>query len=346
MRRAAGIAAGVLVAGAALLLTPVADPELSSRPDPCDSYAAAVARIAAVKASEAGLALQAEGRSIARLTGRKTARAVVIFHGLTSVPEQFRLIADAYAAQGYNVWLPRLPRHGLTDRMTDQLSHLTSQELRDFVDGAVDIGTGLGDSLTVVGLSGGGALTLWAAAERPEVDKAFVISPLLLPAGYPDWQMRILVRALRLSPADLFQWHDDRVKDSDQQAWGYPRQSYKAVAALLRMAYWVEAKAVGTPFPVVPEVVLVRNDGDTDLDVSFGQGFVERVVAPDRLTVVTIPASEGLGHDFVGFQESSDNYPRLGVAYRHLSEALGMPISLPGAGDQRSDGAGARIATA
>lgn len=345
MKRALGALAGalavVLVSVGVLLLTPVTDPDLSSHPDPdlsphpdpVDSYAEAAARIEAVKASEAGLALQAEGRSITRLTGQKTAKAVVIFHGLTAVPEQFRLVADSYAAQGYNVWLPRLPRHGLTDRMTDQLSKLTAQELRDFVDRTVDIGAGLGDSLTVVGFSGGGALALWASAERPEVDKAYVISPLLLPAGHPDRQMRILVRALRLSPADLYQWHDDQVKDSDRQAWGYPRQSFKAVAAFLTMAYWVDAKAVKTPFPVTPEVVLVRNDGDTALDVSFGVGFVQHVVAPERLTVVTIPAREGLGHDFVGFQESSSNYPHLAVAYRYLSEALGMPIPHPGAAD-------------
>ncbi len=59
--------------------------------------------------------LQPEGHSIAMLTGAHAAKAVVIFHGYTVLPEQFRLVGDAYRAQGYNVWIPRLPRHGMAE---------------------------------------------------------------------------------------------------------------------------------------------------------------------------------------------------------------------------------------
>lgn len=142
MRPAAAVLAGVpvllLASAAALVFTPTADPDLASHPDPSGSYADALARIDAVRRSEEDLDLCPEGHSIALLTGHRTDTAVVIFHGLTAVPEQFRLIADAYLAQGCNVWLPRLPQHGLTDKMTDALSTLTPRDLRDFVDRAID----------------------------------------------------------------------------------------------------------------------------------------------------------------------------------------------------------------
>ena len=73
-------------------------------------------------------------------------------------------------------------------------------------------------------------------------------------------------------------------------------------------------------------MVLVRNDGDPAVDPAFSESFVKRIVDADRLTVLTIPARASLGHDFVGFQESSSNYPHLADAYRYLSEALGISV--------------------
>lgn len=319
----------LLATAGVLLFTPIADPDLSSHQQPSDSYGDAVARIESVMAAEAALDLQPEGRSTAMLAGGRTDTAVVIFHGLTAVPEQFRLIGEAYLAQGYNVWIPRLPHHGLADKMTDELSQLSAEGVREFVDQSIDIGAGLGAKVVVVGISGGGALAIWCGTEREEVAQAVLISPLLLPVGYPDWQMRALVRALRVLPTDINAWHDEAVKDSDAKAWGYPRQSYKGVGAFLSFPYWVDAKAAQNPFPMRSRVVLVRNDGDTVVDPAFSESFVRRLVVPERLTVVRIPASATLGHDFVGFQESSSNYPHLTEAYRYLSEALGIPIPDP-----------------
>jgi hypothetical protein len=43
---------------------------------------------------------------------------------------------------GYNVLIPRLPRHGLADRKVENLSPLKAEELRDCADASVDIGCG------------------------------------------------------------------------------------------------------------------------------------------------------------------------------------------------------------
>lgn len=331
MKRVLSIIAGVLVlalaAVAVFLFTPVSDPDLSSHPKPAGSYDDAVALITSDQNADAALPLQPGGASIAMLTGQRSDTAVVLFHGLTVVPEQFRLIGEAYRAQGYNVWIPRLPQHGLADRMTDKLATVTTQDVRDFADHSIDIAAGLGTKVVVVGISGGGAVGLWAAAERPEVTGTVLISPLLRPVGYPAWQMRPIVRALRVLPNDIVAWNDDKVRDGDPETWGYPRQSYKAVGAFLSLTYWVEGRAAKSP--ITSRTVLVRNDADTTLDPAYSEDFMRRVVAPQQLTVVRIPASLGLGHDIVGFQRSNSSYPHLSEAYQYLSEALGIPLGDP-----------------
>ncbi len=187
MKRWLGLIGGVLLAlvllVAVLLFTPLLDPDLRSRAQPIGSYSEAAARIATIKAAEAQADLIPEADSIALLTGSRAATSVVIFHGYTSVPRQFRLIAEGYRAQGYNVWVPRLPYHGERDRMTTDFSKVTAQDLRRFADDNVDIAAALGEHVVVIGFSGGGSLGAWSGVERPEVSQTILISPLLHPLG-------------------------------------------------------------------------------------------------------------------------------------------------------------------
>jgi len=314
---------------ALVLFTSITDPYLSPHPHPAATYEAAAAGIQAVAATEAGMDLQPEGHSIAMLTGAHAAKAVVIFHGYTVLPEQFRLVGDAYRAQGYNVWIPRLPRHGMADRMTDEFSKITATELRDFVDASVDIGAGLGDDLTVIGISGGGSLSVWAGFERPEVDHTVLLTPLLHPLGYQEWQDRPLVRALRLSPVDIWNWWSDDMKEKNVQGYDYPRFSLKGIAGLLSMFHWADSQ--NKP-PAHSTFTLVRNDADPRIDGAFNERFLTRLVPADQLNVVVIPASAGLGHDLVSWQHHSENYAKLTESYAYLSQALGIPIPNPKAG--------------
>lgn len=321
--------ATLLVLLLVVAFTPVTDPELSPHPRPADSYDDAVDRIRAIAAAEATLDLQPEGHSIALLAEGRTGEAVVIFHGYTTVPEQFRLIGEAYRAAGYNVWIPRLPFHGATDRMTEEFSRLTATGLRDFADQSVDIGAGLGDRLTVVGLSGGGSLALWSGFERTEVDHTVLISPLLHPMGYQEWQARPIVRALRLSPVDSYAWWSEDLRERNVQGYDYPRYSLKGIAALLSLAHWVEDQGLA---PVNSSVTLIRNNGDTKLDGAFNERLVTSLVPAERRVVHRIPADAGLLHDLVAHEPHSENYARLTESYRHLAEALELPIPDPKAG--------------
>jgi esterase/lipase len=67
---------------------------------------------------------------------------------------------------GYNVLIPRLPRHGLADRKVENLSPLKAEELRDCADASVDIACGLAQKVYVARLSAGGTLSAWIAQNR------------------------------------------------------------------------------------------------------------------------------------------------------------------------------------
>ena len=319
----------LLAVSAVLLFTPVLDPDLSSHPKPLGSYEAAAQRIGAIKAAESSAVLIPEASSIALLTGSRTETSVVIFHGYTSVPRQFRLIAEGYRAMGYNVWVPRLPYHGERDRMTTDMSKLTAQGLRGFADQNIDIGAGLGKHVIVIGLSGGGSLATWSAVDRPEVSQTVLISPLLHPLGFAEWEDRPLVRALRILPFDLYNWWDPVKQDSGPHGYEYPRYSLKGIAALLSLAHWTDKRAETPSGKAQSPVLMIRNDGDQRLDVAYNERFANRMAAPGRLTMFRIPKSAGLLHNFVSPEPNGESHAHITEAYRYLSEALGILLPDP-----------------
>lgn len=321
--------AAVLGAGALLLFTPITDPRLAAHPDRAANYSEAASRIESIVAQEQGLDLIEEGHSIALLTGSQTTTSVVIFHGYTSVPRQFRLVAEGYRAQGMNVWVPRLPYHGQVDRMTEDFSKITAEGLRDFADDSIDIAAGLGEHVIVIGFSGGGGMATWAGAEREEVARTVLISPLLHPLGYPEWQARPLVRAIRLLPFDIYDWWDAEKKDADIEGYNYPRYSLKGIAALLSLGHYVDVRAADGAYPALAPVLLVRNDGDQRLDSAYNERYARRVARPGHLEVYRIPARAQLLHNFISPEPFGESYPRITEAYRYLSEALGVALPDP-----------------
>jgi pimeloyl-ACP methyl ester carboxylesterase len=148
-----------------VLFLPLTPRGLGSHPHPVRNYAEAIDSVASfARADSAGIA--PECRSALYTHGRRTAHVVLIFHGLTNCPAQFDSLARIAYARGANVFVPRLPRHGFANRMTDELGKSDARELVAFADRAVDAASGPSDTLTVVGLSVGGTLAAWAAQER------------------------------------------------------------------------------------------------------------------------------------------------------------------------------------
>jgi carboxylesterase len=111
-------------------------------------------------------------------------------HGFTGNPGSMRGVAEAFAAAGFSVELPRLPGHGTTveDMMTTGWADWTGE-----VEAAYQRLAGRADMIVVAGLSMGGSLTLWTAAQHPEVAGIVCINPATMPQ---DPELMDMVRGM------------------------------------------------------------------------------------------------------------------------------------------------------
>lgn len=320
---------GVAVVAVALvgfLFLPIGDPNLSSQPNPAPSYDAALQRIAAKQAAETvGPPLQPITHSVALLHGSRVETAVVIFHGYTHSPYQWRVVSKAFYDGGYNVWAPLAPYHGEADRMTGDLSKLTPELLRQYADEGVDVGTGLGRHVEVVGLSTGGDVAVWAAAERPDVTKTIAIAPAMDPRGVPAWVLMPVARWYRYMP-DNFNWWQPSQKAA-MPGPAYPRFSFRGMFAFVQLTQWALHRADAGGYPVTGALEMVANPADRSVDTTFNVDSARRLAPPGELEVFEIPASAGFGHDLI--EPDGENKKIISQVYPVVARALGVPLPDP-----------------
>jgi carboxylesterase len=99
-------------------------------------------------------------------------------HGFTGNPGSMRGVAEAFAAAGFSVELPRLPGHGTTvdDMLTTSWEDWTGE-----VEAAYERLAARTDRVVAAGLSMGGSLTLWTGQQHPEVAGLVCINPATQP---------------------------------------------------------------------------------------------------------------------------------------------------------------------
>ena len=298
MKRILAVLVALLAVAAVVLLRPAGTGRFPSHPHPATGYDEALRRVAAVEARD-GVAVAPECRTLLLTRGARAARAVVLLHGLTNCPEQFRALGERLRERGANVYIPRLPEHGLADRMTTALARLDARAMCEATDEAVDIGCGLGDSVIVVGLCIGGSMAAWAAQERADVARAVSIAPLqgLARARGP---LTLPAMNLMLALPNQFVWWDGRVKtDLPGPKHVYPRFSTRSVAQALLVGASVEAEARRAP-PAARSIVMITVGGDVAVD----NPAVARLTQiwrthGARVTAYEFPARLHLNHDII-----------------------------------------------
>lgn len=230
---------------------------LKSVPDPATDYDDALRRLAELEALDDDT-INPVCRSRGLLHGHKTEQAVILLHGLTNCPQQWELFAERLHERGVNVLLPRMPRHGLTDRMTTALGKLSAEELRELGDRAVDIAAGLGERVTIVGLSAGGIVAAWAAQYRTELDRAVLIAPSFGFAAYGRYAQLVFMNVVLALP-DVATQHYSKVDRA--MPYAYVGWSSRALAEVLRLGL-ATARASVVTRPATQHLVLVTNAND------------------------------------------------------------------------------------
>jgi alpha-beta hydrolase superfamily lysophospholipase len=311
-----GVAA-VLVAAAAAI--PVRTAGLVPRPAPCASFDEAMARLdSGVRARER------EGMhplGVTRLWhhGRRTDRVAVLFHGLSNGPHSMVELGPRLHAAGWTVLAPRLPRHGHADLATDALRRLTAEELRDAADEAVDVAAGLGRSVVVLGISGGGVVAAWAGQFRPEVGHSVLVAPMFGLGGLGPRVNWFLVRLALLLPS-VSLWKDARLKaDFPGLGHNYKRMHTRAVGETGRLGVAVR-RAARRRAPAAASAALLTNAADRAVT---GELAVRMAALWQRwipVEQVEFPASAGLGHEVV---DPADPEGDVTVTYPVLLRLLG-----------------------
>lgn len=200
---------------------------------------------------------------------------VLLLHGFTAGPWQFRDLCHALSARGLHCYTARLPGHGATERTAFSSRELPkSNEVKRYsqcADLALEAAQQLASArqlpLMVVGFSAGGALAADLLLRAPQAfARAVLIAPLLRPLGL---SRRMFFRAMRHIPLAgrlidrlPFAWKAPAPRPDGWLRPGHSQFHFGNVSALLAYAHTVEAQKRSWRVPT--QFILTANDDKID----------------------------------------------------------------------------------
>jgi pimeloyl-ACP methyl ester carboxylesterase len=230
--------------------------------------------------------------------GHRTERSLLLLHGFTNCPRQFDELGRQFHSRGWNVLIPRYPRHGYTDRLGTSLSELRTDQLIAVANRSATAAAGLGEHPTVAGLSLGGVLAGHLAQTHAGVERAVLIAPIFGLKGIPGPCMSALIHVAEVLP-NFFIWWDRRLKDGRGPVHGYPRFATRAYAAVFQTGKAVLKSASDGP-PKARELVVITNAAEPSLDNRFTYRLVETWRRRGaEVSTFEFPASDHLPHDLI-----------------------------------------------
>ena len=292
--------------------------------DPTGSYEDALARIEAIQLDEDARGdLNPVCHTTLMTHGERTEDVIVLLHGFTSCPDQFVELGKQFYKGGYNVYIPRTPHHGLADLMTDDLLNLTAEESIAFASQSADIAQGLGERVTVSGLSGGGTMTTWLAQNRDDVDAAMPMAPFLGIKFIPAPLTRTFTNVVLTLP-NMWMWWDPIHKENNPLSapYSYRRYPTHALAELMRLGF-VTAGEARRKQPASSKIIVVTNANDDSINnkvvaqlVSNWQKYGDKLVDSYEFA-----DSLQLPHDFIT-PDRPDAH--IDISYSKILELLGI----------------------
>jgi pimeloyl-ACP methyl ester carboxylesterase len=258
--------------------------------------------------------------------GHRTERSLLLLHGFTNCPQQFDALGKRFQDDGWNVLIPRYPRHGYADRLNTSISELRSDQLIAVANQSATAAAGLGEHLTVAGLSLGGILAGHLAQTHDSVERAVLIAPMFGLKGIPGPGMTALARLAYVLP-NFFIWWDPKFKDRRGPAHGYPRFATRAYAALFQTASGV-LKSAGKARPKARDITVITNAAEPRLDNRFTYLLVEAWRSRGAtVSTYEFPASDQLPHDLIDPANEQQNTE---LAYPVVIRAIAGEGNLPG----------------
>ncbi len=230
--------------------------------------------------------------------GERVERSLVLLHGFTNCPAQFDSLGKQFFERGWNVLIPRYPRHGYTDRMNTAIAELQSEQLIAVANRSAEAGAGLGERLVVCGLSLGAILTGHIAETRSDVERAVLIAPMFGLKPLPGPGLVALTELAHRLP-NFYIWWNAKAKAGAQPPHGYPRFSTRAYAAVFTTGRKV-MQAAGRSAPLAKSIAVITNAAEPRLDNRFTYTLVDRWRRHGaKVETFEFAAFEKLPHDLI-----------------------------------------------
>jgi len=296
-------------------------PDFVSIPEPKGDYQKAIETFSALEKAESALPLRPEGRSRLLTQGHKTEHAFVLLHGLTNCPEQFISLAHILHESGANVVVPRARYAGFADRMNAVQGLQSAQDLLDQAAVGLDIASGLGDHISLVGLSGGAVAAAWMAQNRDGIESVLLVSPFFGVHGQPvaliDGISAVLVRA-----PNFYLWWSAKKKEAIAPSYEYPRFGTHCIADAIELSRDVRDHLASRPLRASRMAILT-----SACDAAANSEQTSQLAAqweqknPGRVLIYEFPKALGIPHDMI-----DPNKPdaKTQIAYPTILELLGV----------------------
>lgn len=286
---------------------------LDVKASPISDYESARNEMARIIAAEPAN-VPPQNRAIAMDHGHRTKEVYVLLHGLTNNPNQFRKFGQMLFDRGANVLIPRMPHHGLADKMNNDHGAFTAQMMVAEASRAVDIAQGYGERVIVAGLSVNGITAAWLGQNRADIALAVPMAPFFVPKGIPVVLTSPLANILQRVP-NQFLWWDPRVKEHIGGG-AYPRFATHSISQTMLLGLEVAREAAHAT-PKCGKILVIT----TAADMAVSNARTAEVVSlwkqssPERVSTFEFPAKLHVQHDFIDvsqpFQQVDRVYPLL-----------------------------------
>jgi carboxylesterase len=190
----------------------------------------------------------------------------------------------------------------------------------------VDIARGLGDQVTMAGISCGGLITAWTAQQRQDVDLAVLISPGFGFKAIPRFLTPLMAWAFRVLP-NLYLWDDPEKKADNSRPYNYLRLSTRVLGQILRLSRSIQV-STQRKAPAAVSILVITNLNDPAVDNSVTDEVVNlwRTRWAKEVQTYQFPANLGLGHDIIGVDDPNMN---VAVVYPKLLELIDSKLGEP-----------------
>ena len=246
--------------------------------------------------------------------GRQVERSLVLLHGFTNCPQQMDTLGRQFFERGWNVVIPRYPRHGYTDRLNTSIAELTAEHLIGLANRSADVGAGLGRRVTITGLSLGAILTGYLASTREGIDRSVLIAPML---GLKPIPGPVLGVASRLAPRlpNFYMWWNSDLKEKLGPPYGYPRLSTHAYAALFEVGRLL-VRLARRAAPKSQSTAVITNAAEPRLDNRYTYRLIQSWRTHGAaIETFEFPLSDHLPHDLIDPGNADQNtalvYPEI-----------------------------------